>query len=70
MAVSDYMTRKEAAHYLTQAGCPVSAVMLAKMAHRNNSGNGPPFLRYRTHTVRYKREDLDVWASKQMKRVG
>lgn len=65
----EWMSRKEAAHYLTKIGCPISWMTLANMASNNNSGKGPSFSRFRWSSVRYHRDDLDKWAKKEMIRV-
>ena len=65
----DHFTRKEAAHYLTTKGCPISAATLAGMASNDNAGKGPPFTRFRWKRVIYLRKDLDEWMAKQTTRV-
>jgi hypothetical protein len=60
--VQEYMTRKEAAEYLTSLGCPVSPNTLANKAANNNQGRGPEFIASGWKTVRYARAALDKWA--------
>lgn len=67
--IKDTMNRKEAAMYLTGRGYPITAATLAKYAANNNAGKGPSFTRFRWKMVRYKREDLDVWAEREGTRV-
>ena len=61
----EWLSRKEAAIYLDQIGCPLTAKTLANMASNNNAGNGPSFTRNGWKTVLYKRDDLDAWAKKR-----
>ena len=63
--VKEWMSRKEAAHYLEQIGCPITARGLEKRAANNNAGKGPPFSRIGWSAVRYNRSDLDSWARTQ-----
>lgn len=65
----DWMSRKEAANYLTRLGCRISAKTLANMASNNNAGKGPSYTRIRWGLVQYKRDDLDEWAQKEMVKV-
>jgi hypothetical protein len=65
----EFMSRKEAALYLTKKGCPVSAGGLANMACNNNAGRGPSLYRFKWRTVRYKKADLDKWAAEQGERI-
>lgn len=69
MADDDLLTRKAASSYLSKLGCPVSPRTLANMASNDNAGKGPPFIRFRWKTVRYKRSDLDAWALKETVRI-
>jgi hypothetical protein len=64
-----WLSRRAAALYLNRIGCPVSSRTLEKMASKNNSGRGPPFVRAGWKAVRYRQSDLDVWAKKRMVRV-
>lgn len=64
-----WLTRKEAARYLTSIGCPITYRSLEQMSRKNNLGKGPAFYRTGWHTVRYKKADLDAWAEKKMERV-
>jgi hypothetical protein len=62
-----YMSRKEAAAYLTSRGYPITAKTLA---NRASMGNGPAFRRVRLTLVEYARADLDVWRARQVEIVG
>lgn len=68
-AESEWLSRKEAAIYLTKRGCPISAGTLRNLASNNNAGKGPPFSRVRWKFVRYSRVDLDEWAKRETVRV-
>lgn len=57
----DYLSRKEAAKYLSSIGCPLAEGTLANMASNNNRGRGPRFVRIRWQIIRYQRRDLDAW---------
>lgn len=65
----DWMSRKEAANYLTRIGFPISARVLEKKAANNNAGKGPPFDRLGWKRVRYAKADLDDWAKRETVRV-
>ncbi len=65
----DWLSRKEAAAYLTKHGYPISAGALANRAANNNKGKGPPFQRSGWKTVRYHRDDLDAWRKSATQRV-
>ncbi len=65
----DWMSRKEAARYLTSKGRKISAQTLANMASNNNAGKGPPYTRISWTSVVYERRDLDGWLKSQMIRV-
>ncbi len=65
----DFLTRKQAAAYLTKIGCPISYATLANRAAHNNAGKGPPFTRTGWRTVRYRKQDLDAWAYRNTERV-
>jgi hypothetical protein len=61
----DWLSRKEAAIYLSSIGCRISPRTLANLAANNNAGKGPPFKRFRWKLVQYRREDLDAWAKRE-----
>lgn len=64
------LSRKEAAAYLIEIGCPrISVRTLEKWATNNNAGNGPPFTKLRK-AVGYRRADLDAWAYKETRVVA
>jgi hypothetical protein len=64
-----WLSRKEAANYLTALGCRITARTLEKLAANNNAGKGPPFTRTRRRTVTYAREELAAWAAANSERV-
>ena len=63
------LNRKEASAYLEKLGIKLSPGTLANMASNNNAGKGPAFLRLRWSTVRYRKEDLEVWVNRHSQRV-
>lgn len=65
----DWLSRKEAALYLTSIGCPLSHQTLANLASNDNAMGGPSFTRIGWRTIRYQRRDLDTWAHKRVQRV-
>lgn len=66
---SDFMTRKDAARYLTTKGYPISAKRLANMASNNNAGNGPKFTQTAWSKVVYNRIDLDEWLRARQRKI-
>ena len=64
-----WLTRKEAANFLTDIGCPVTAERLARLASNDNAGKGPAFSRIRWRIVRYQPIDLRKWAAENIVRV-
>jgi hypothetical protein len=64
-----WLTRKEAAAFLSNIGCPITWGALANMASNNNAGKGPPFTRTGWRSVRYEPADLRAWADKNTTRV-
>lgn len=64
-----WLSRKEAAIYLTSIGCSISANTLKNMASNNNALGGPSFIRPLYRTVRYDREDLDAWAKSRIVKI-
>ncbi len=56
------LTEAEAAAYLNALGVPVAARTLA---NRRWAGTGPVFLKVASR-IRYRREDLEVWAREQI----
>jgi len=65
-AEGPWLTRKQAAHYLTKRGYQLSHGSLCNMASNNNEGDGPKFYRFGWRTVRYLQTDLDAWCSSRM----
>ena len=65
----NWLSRKEAATYLTERGIRVTERTLANLASNNNAGKGPSFTRARWRTVLYARADLDLWLAREMRRV-
>ncbi len=64
-----WLTRKEAATWLTKRGCPVTEGTLRKYASNDNAGGGPPFFRTGWKAVRYTVSDLERWRREHMVRV-
>lgn len=71
MAVQgDYLTRKQAAHYLTERGYSVSPQTMAHWACHKNRRKGPAFYSPSwSAPVSYKRVDLDDWLTNNLRRV-
>lgn len=67
--IDRWLTRKEAARFLSGLGCIASVQSLANMAAKDNAGKGPPFHRTGVNIVRYLETDLRAWAATRMKRV-
>lgn len=63
---SEWLTRKEAARYLTSLGYSLSPDYLSNLAAHSNAKGGPPYRRYGWKTVRYRKDDLKIWAEKRM----
>lgn len=68
--VTARLSRKEAARFLTQIGCPLAPRTLANMASNNNAGGGPPFIRIRRRIVVYSEDELRAWALANTRRVA
>ncbi len=66
---NEWLTRKEAAEYLTSLGCPMAARTLENLACNNNAGSGPSYRRTGWRTVRYYTPDLEKWAKARVIRV-
>lgn len=64
-----WLNRKQAAAYLTEAGCSVSPKTLGNLASNENSGKGPAFHRNGWSRVVYHKTDLDTWRQKRLVRV-
>ena len=71
-----WLTRQEAAEYLTGLGCPIAAGTLANWArcrralwgarHETYGLPGPCYVVFGWRTVRYRRDDLDAWAASRL----
>jgi len=61
MSGNTLLTRKEAAIYLATIDCPVAPSTLQSMAAQ---GKGPRYIRHLQRIVRYRVDDLKVWAAK------
>ncbi len=61
-----WLTRQEAAAYLTELGFPIAAKTLANMASNENAGGGPVFTRSGWRTVRYRHEALEEWSRRRI----
>ena len=66
---ANWLTRKEAAHYLKQLGWQVSPRTMEAWAANSNAGQGPAFTRFGWKTFRYLKEDLDIWSEARKARV-
>ncbi len=64
-----FLSRKEAARYLAEMGCPLSPGSLGNLAGKNNAGKGPPFHRFR-NKVMYEINALRAWAEANMEKVS
>lgn len=58
----EWLSRQEAAAFLTKLGCPIAPGTLAKLAANNNAGAGPGYKRFRWKSVRYHIDVLKAWA--------
>lgn len=65
-----YLTRKAASEYLHSIGCPIASSTLAKLACREGVLKGPPYIKIGWRIVRYRKEDLQIWAIKVTQNVG
>lgn len=65
----DWLSRKEAARYLTEIGCPIAPKTLANLASNDNAGKGPAYTLIGWGLVRYQIEDLRAWARQRMRRI-
>lgn len=57
-----YLTRREAAAYLTGRGLPIKWATLQKLA---SVGGGPIYRRFGLHAL-YTEADLDAWAEAKL----
>lgn len=64
-----WFSRKEAAAFLVDIGCPIAPQTLANLATHNNEMRGPPFTRISYKIVRYDRKDLEEWAKAQTVKI-
>lgn len=62
----EWLSRKEAAHYLAERGCPLTEKTLRNYASNSNALGGPPFVRMGWNMVRYRPKALDVWLKSRM----
>lgn len=67
---TEWLTRAEAAEYLTGIGVPIKERTLAKYAEDDNAGGGPPFTRSGWRSIRYEKVDLDAWAAKKKRKIA
>ncbi len=63
----EYMPRKAVANYLRKQGLPCSETTLAIYAC---TGEGPPFYKYRGRRILYRKNEVDAWRDRQLRRVG
>jgi hypothetical protein len=64
-----YFSRKQAAAFLAEIGCPVSYQQLKRWGLQNNYRRGPAFTIVRDRRVHYAETDLRAWAKQNAKRV-
>ncbi len=69
MTAEPFLSRKEAAAYLTKLGYTISPQTLAHLAAYNNARKGPPFVKFGWRQVKYRRSELDAWAKSQMEEI-
>lgn len=62
MPANELMNADEAGAYLGGASKPISYQTLANW---RTAGNGPKFTRLNGRMIRYRRNDLDAWLSRQ-----
>lgn len=61
-----WLTRKQAAFWLSSRGCPISESHLRHLASNANAGGGPTFYRNGWRGVRYLEADLKAWRMKRL----
>jgi predicted DNA-binding transcriptional regulator AlpA len=66
MGDNDLLNRKSAVAYLNRIGCAISDSTLERLARKRE---GPPFTKILQRIVRYRRADLDVWATRNTTRI-
>ncbi len=64
-----YLSRKEAARFLSENGFPISDRTLARMACRKPA-EGPPYHRFGWHSVSYPVSGLLAWAAAHIEICG
>ncbi len=62
MTTKHYISREQAADYLTGQGLPVAKTTLQKLA---TVGGGPAYRRFGKYAV-YLTDDLDAWATQKL----
>lgn len=62
MATKEYLSRAEAANYLTDRGLPIARSQLMKLA---SVGGGPTFFKFGNKAL-YRPDDLLDWASSRL----
>lgn len=67
---SPWLTRKQAAVFMTDLGCPIAYATLMNWARKDNAGKGPPYTVAGWRTVRYHKEDLRKWVKDRIRRVA
>jgi hypothetical protein len=55
--------------FLAELGVPVSPRTLERWAANRNAGGGPPYIRLKTKIIRYLKDDLRAWVSREVQRV-
>lgn len=65
----DWLTRKEAALYLTANGHPITHKTLANLAVQGSERKGPAFKKICDKGVMYHKADLEKWAAAREREV-
>jgi len=68
--MNTWLTRREAAEFLTGIGCPIAPKTLANLAYAKGEDKGPPFVSSGWRTVRYSKTDLEAWAASRCRIVN
>ena len=63
---NSYLSRKQAAQFLANLGCPLAPTTLERWARDDK---GPPFVKY-GNIIRYRAGDLNAWAERNRVRGG
>jgi hypothetical protein len=69
LSADEWLTREQAAHYLSQHGFEVKPRTLEKWASNSNEGKGPPYTRFGWKKVKYLKTDLATWLESRKTKV-